>query len=100
KAHRSGFTGAATGLLIRTDMHEAAQESTGSDHHARTQVSNLQGGFHSGDLTVLMQQLVGLSLLHVEVRLSLANPFQPKLIGLFVALRPRCPNARSLLGIQ
>ncbi|MEY4227773.1 MAG: hypothetical protein RLZ84_365, partial [Actinomycetota bacterium] len=61
---------------------------------------NLHRGVDSDHPTVLDHKAGGLGLLAVQVRLTLAHPLQPKLVGLLVTLRPGGPNRRPLLGVQ
>jgi hypothetical protein len=47
-----------------------------------------------------MQQPGTLALAQIEVRLALADPFQTKLVRLFITLRARRPNGWAFLGVQ
>jgi len=47
-----------------------------------------------------MQDFAALALFYIQILLAFANPFQPELIRLFVALRARRPNRRTALGVE
>src|SRR2546422_4047224 len=52
------------------------------------------------DLLIAVKEFGRLALPEVQVRLPFANPLEPELIGLLIALRTRCPNSRPFLGVQ
>lgn len=54
----------------------------------------------SADLPILDHELGNLTLLKVEVRLIFEDKLHPKLVGLFIALGPRSPHARTFAGIK
>src|SRR5207249_5870193 len=81
-------------------MHQTTQKCTGCYHDGCSNVLNTKSSLYTVGLAVLVQQLGDLALLDIQIRLSFANPFQPKLVCFFVALRARRPNRRSLLGIE
>src|SRR2546427_10188299 len=81
-------------------MHQTTQECTGCYHDGCSKVLNTKSSLYTVSLAVLVQQLGDLALLDIQIRLSFANPFQPELVSLFVALCARCPNRRSFLGIE
>ena len=47
-----------------------------------------------------MEELDALGLPEVEVGLALADPFQPELVGLLIALGSRSPDGRPFPGVQ
>ncbi len=95
-----GFTCPAPLMLVQADVHQAAQEGPGGHDDGLGQVLDLQVGLDSDRFAVAGQNLHGLTLLEVQVRLPLANPFQPELVSLLVALGAGRPDRRTLLGVQ
>ena len=81
-------------------MHQATQKRPCGNHHRFSVILDIQSCLDAGDLPVLVQELRCLALLHVEIRLALADPLQPELISFLIALRPRRPNGRTFLGVQ
>src|SRR4051794_12151206 len=43
QTHRSGFPGAASGLLVLTDMHQAAQERSRGNDYCASLILDFQG---------------------------------------------------------
>src|SRR5213082_3086291 len=81
-------------------MHQTTQKCTGCYDDGYSKVLNTKSSLYTVSLAVLVQQFGDLALLDIQIRLSFANPFQPELVSLFVALCARRPNRTSLLGIE
>src|SRR5687767_2564284 len=81
-------------------MHQPSKKSPGRYDNRFAVVLNFQGRFHPINNSVLVQYLRYLGLFDIEIGLSLANPLEPKLVSLLVALGSWRPNRRTLLGIE
>ena len=81
-------------------MHQAAQESARRHHHGLRVILHFERRLHAIDLAVLDQELMGLALFAIQVRLAFADPFEAELIRLLVALRAGSPDGRAFSGVQ
>src|SRR5256885_3802760 len=81
-------------------MHQTTQKCTGCNHDSCSKVLNTKSRLYTNGSAVLVQQIGDLALLNIQIWLSFADPFQPELVSFFVALCTRCPNRRTLLGIE
>ena len=81
-------------------MHEAAHEgSRTQDHRAGTQFE-MELGLDSADSIVFHQERGGVSLVKINSGGGLQQVLHAELVGLLIALGPRCAHARSLPGIE
>src|SRR5262245_45122704 len=81
-------------------MHQSSQESACGYNNCFAVILNFQGGFNAVSFAISMQDLRGLTLLNVEVRLALADPFKMELVRLLIALCSRCPYRWPLPVVQ
>ena len=80
-------------------MQQALQKGSGGQNDGPASVGYLQASLHPADLVAIHDESRRLSLFQVEVWLTFANPFEPELIRLLVALNARGPDRRPFLGI-
>ena len=103
RAGQSGccrFPSASTGLLVSPNVHEPTQEGSGGDHDGQGVELNIESGLDPVDLSLFVQQPDSLALFAVEQGLALTHPLQAELVSFLVALSPRSPNRRPLLGVE
>ena len=81
-------------------MEQSTHESAGGDHHSAAIEAEPEIGFHSLNAVFSRHEASHISLLHVQSWLTLEKRLHAELIGLLVALRAGCANARTLRGIQ
>ena len=98
--HRCRLPSPAPRLLVGPNVHQAPQKCSGRDDHRSAMIFHFQCRLDSIHDTVLVQNLGDLALFNIQIRLSFANPLEPKLVSLLVALRAGCPNRRSFLGVE
>src|ERR1700677_293304 len=100
KAHRRRFPGATSRLLICANVHQPAEKRARRYNHGRCVIPHFQRRLDSQHAAALVQDGRHLALLHIQIWFALTNPFQAKLIRLFIALRAWRPNRRSLSRVQ
>ena len=94
------FARAATSLLRIAHVHQPTQKCARGDDGRLAKILHAHHRFHAKHFPVFMDQLGNLPLLNGEIRLALANPFHPKLIGFFVALRTWRPYSGAFFEVQ
>src|SRR5437667_3888292 len=87
-------------LLTSTDMHQPAQKSTHSHDHRTDTVLNTQRSLYAEDPLILPKQPRRLSLLTIQICLTLTNPLQSELIRFLIALCSRSPDRGAFLPIE
>ena len=82
------------------NVHQPAQKCPRRHDHGRAVILHFQRRFDPKGRAVACRILAICPCLTSRSRLAFANPFQPKLVGLLVALRAWRPNGRSFLGVE
>ena len=81
-------------------MEESAHESAGGNDDRFGPVDHAEGGADAGDGVVFDEELGGVALVEIEVRLVLDEPLHAELVGFLVALRAGGLDAGTLPGVQ
>jgi hypothetical protein len=86
--------------LVSADVHKSAQKRSCGNNDGTSEILDIQCGLDAVRFSSFEQNLGGLSLPHIQVRLPLTNPFQSELISLLVTLGPGSPDGWTLLCVQ